>query len=146
LLAVPDPLLIVSAQPIFGVISPTMFIIVIIALLAVPLLFFAFGKRKIRKVEAWNGALPLGEDEFYTVPAYSFTLEYILRSVFRMKETKQGYLAEVKSKDIAEYLYEYISDIVEKLSDKVGKIVMNGKISLYILYIFIIFLLTFFFL
>jgi hydrogenase-4 component B len=146
LLAVPDPLLIVSAQPIFGVISPTMFIMVIIVLLAVPLLFYAFGKRKIRKVDAWNGALPLGEDEYYTVPAYSFTLEYILRSVFRMKESKQGYIAEVKSKDVAEFLYEFISDIVEKLSDLTGRIVMNGKISLYILYIFIIFLLTFFFL
>ncbi|MFZ0456485.1 MAG: proton-conducting transporter membrane subunit [Ignavibacteriaceae bacterium] len=146
LLAVPDPLLIVSAQPIFGVISPTMFIMVILVLLAIPLLFYAFGKRKIRKVDAWNGALPLGEDEYYTVPAYSFTLEYILRSVFRSKEIKEGYLAEVRTRDIAEYLYEFISNIIEKLSVGVGKIIMNGKISIYILYIFIIFLLTFFFL
>lgn len=146
LLAVPDPLLIVSAQPIFGVISPTMFIMVIIVLLIIPLSFYVFGKRKIRKVDAWNGALPLGEDEYYTVPAYSFTLEYILRSIYRTKENKKGYLAEVKNKDIAEYLYEYITDKIGKISDAVGRIIMNGKISLYILYIFIIFLLTFFFL
>jgi formate hydrogenlyase subunit 3/multisubunit Na+/H+ antiporter MnhD subunit len=146
LLAVPDPLLIVSAKPIFGVLSPTMFILVVIVLMIIPLLFYFFGRRKIRKVDAWNGALPLGEDEYYTVPAYSFTIEYILRSIFRTKEIKQGYLAEVKTKDIAEYLYEFLSNIVERISNSVGKIIMNGKISLYILYIFIIFLLTFFFL
>ncbi len=146
LLAVPDPLLIVSAEPIFGVLSPTMFILVILVLIIIPLLFYFLGKRKIRKVDAWNGALPLGEDEYYTVPAYSFTLEYILRSIYRTKESKQGYLAEVKIKDIAEYLYEFLSDIVEKISNIVGKVIMNGKISLYILYIFLIFLLTFFFL
>jgi|YelNatPaOPRAMG01_1025707.scaffolds.fasta_scaffold00153_51 formate hydrogenlyase subunit 3/multisubunit Na+/H+ antiporter MnhD subunit len=145
LLAVPDPLLIVSAQPIFGVLSPTMLTAVILVLIIIPILFFAFGKKKVRKVDAWNGALPLSEDEYYSVPAYSFTLEYILRSVFLMKENKEGYIAEVQNKDVAEYLYEFIGKFVDKLSLLVGRIIMNGRISLYILYIFIIFLLAFLF-
>ena len=145
LLAVPDPLLIVSAQPIFGVLSPTMLTVVVLVLIIIPVLFFVFGKKKVRKVDAWNGALPLAEDEYYTVPAYSFTLEYILRSVFRMKEKKEGYIAEVQNKDVAEYLYEFIGSTVNKISSAVGRIIMNGRISLYILYIFIIFLLVFLF-
>jgi hydrogenase-4 component B len=143
LLAVPDPFLIISARPIFGVISPTMFTCVVLGLLIIPLSFYFFGKRKIRKVDAWNGALPLTEDEYYTVPAYSFTLEYILRSVYRTKESKQGFIAEVKNKDIAETLYEFIGKIVKVISESIGRIIMNGRISLYILYIFILFLLTF---
>ncbi len=145
LLSVPDPLLIVSAKPIFGVISPTILTLVVLTLLIIPVLFYIFGKKKIRKVDAWNGALPLSEDEYYTVPAYSFTLEYILRSVFLMKEKKEGYIAEVQNKDVAEYLYEFIGNTVDKISGMVGRIIMNGRISLYILYIFIIFILVFFF-
>ncbi len=145
LLAVPDPLLIISARPVFGVISPTMFTIVILFLIVIPIMFFLFGKKKIRKVEAWNGALPLGEDEYYSVPAYSFTLEYILRSIYRTKETKEGYIAEVRNKDIAEFLYEYLGKTVNKISNFVGRVIMNGRISLYILYIFILFLLVFLF-
>ncbi|MHB1687170.1 MAG: proton-conducting transporter transmembrane domain-containing protein [Ignavibacteriaceae bacterium] len=145
LLSVPDPLLIVSAQPIFGVISPTILTLVVLVLLIIPVLFYIFGKKKIRTVDAWNGALPLSEDEYYTVPAYSFTLEYILRSVFLMKEKKEGYIAEVQNKDVAEYLYEFIGNTVDKISGMVGRIIMNGRISLYILYIFIIFILVFFF-
>ncbi len=145
LLSVPDPLLIVSAQPIFGVISPTILTLVVLTLLIIPVLFYIFGKKKIRKVDAWNGALPLSEDEYYTVPAYSFILEYILRSVYLMKEKKEGYIAEVQNKDVAEYLYEFIGNTVDKISGMVGRIIMNGRISLYILYIFIIFILVFFF-
>ncbi len=145
LLAVPDPLLIVSAQPIFGVLSPTMLTVVIIFLIIIPLLFFVFGKKKVRKVDAWNGALPLSEEEYYTVPAYSFTLEYILRSVFRMKEKREGYITEVQNKDIAEYIYEFIGKTIDKISTAIGRIIMNGRISLYILYIFILFLLVFLF-
>ena len=145
LLSVPDPLLIVSAQPIFGVISPTILTLVVLTLLIIPVLFYIFGKKKIRKVDAWNGALSLSEDEYYTVPAYSFILEYILRSVYLMKEKKEGYIAEVQNKDVAEYLYEFIGNTVDKISGMVGRIIMNGRISLYILYIFIIFILVFFF-
>jgi hydrogenase-4 component B len=145
LLSVPDPLLIVSAQPIFGVLSPTILTLVILALLVISISFFILGKKKVKKVDAWNGALPLSEDEYYTVPAYSFTLEYIFRSLYLMKEKKEGYIAEVQNKDIAEYLYEFIGNTIDKLSSLVGRVIMNGRISIYILYIFMIFILVFFF-
>ncbi|MHB1687427.1 MAG: hypothetical protein ACYCVH_08635 [Ignavibacteriaceae bacterium] len=45
----------------------------------------------------------MSEDEYYSVPAYSFILEYILRSVYLTKEKKEGYIAEVQNKDVAEY-------------------------------------------
>ena len=141
LLAVPDPLLILSSNPIFGVVSPTMFIVVVGVLFVVP--YVIYHRRSSRKVQAWNGGLALTEDEYFTVPAYSFILEFVLRKLYLTKEVRAGYTAEVTNKDLAEYLYEFLNKLVRKLSYFVGKAIMNGKISLYILYIIIVFVLAF---
>lgn len=143
LLAVPDPLLILSSNPIFGVVSPTMFLIVVAFLFVIPYLLYHRSARKSRKVQAWNGGLTLTEDEYFTVPAHSFILEYVLRKLYLTREIRTGYTAEVSSKDLAEYLYEILNKFVRKLSYVVGRTVMNGKISLYILYIVIVFVLAF---
>lgn len=143
LLAVPYPLLILSSNPIFGVVSPTMFIVVVGFLFIVPYVLYHRSAKEARKVQAWNGGLALTEDEYFTVPAYSFILEYVLRKVYLTRETRKGYTAEVTNKDLAEYLYETLNEFVRKLSYLVGRTVMNGKISLYILYIVIVFVLAF---
>ncbi len=143
LLAVPDPLLILSSNPIFGVVSPTMFVVVVGFLFIVPYLIYHRSAKKARRVQAWNGGQTLTEDEYFTVPAYSFILEYILRKVYRTKEKRMGYTVEVSNKDLAEYLYEVLDKFVRRLSYLVGRTIMNGKISLYILYIIIVFVLAF---
>lgn len=143
LLAVPDPLLIVSSNPIFGVVSPTMFVVVVGFLFIVPYLLYHRTGKSSRKVQAWNGGLTLTEDEYFTVPAYSFILEFVLRKLYLTKEVRTGFTAEVTNKDAAEYLYEYLNKFARKLSYFVGRTVMNGRISLYILYIVIVFVLAF---
>ncbi|MCL4539788.1 MAG: NADH/ubiquinone/plastoquinone (complex I) [Bacteroidetes bacterium] len=143
LLAVPEPLLILSSNPIFGVVSPTMFLVVVGFLFVIPYLLYHRSAKKSRKVQAWNGGLALTEDEYFTVPAYSFILEYVLRKLYLTREMRTGYTAEVTNKDAAEYIYEYLNKFVRKLSYFVGRTVMNGKISLYVLYIVIVFVLAF---
>jgi hydrogenase-4 component B len=143
LLAVPDPMLIISSNPIFGVVSPTMFIVVVGFLFIVPFLLYHRSAKRSRKVQAWNGGLTLTEDEYFTVPAYSFILEFVLRKLYLTKEIRTGYTAEVTNKDVAEYLFEFLNKLTSKLSYFVGRTIMNGKISLYILYIVIVFVLAF---
>ncbi len=143
ILVVPYPLLILSSNPIFGVVSPTMFFVVVGFLFIIPYLLYHTSERKSRKVQAWNGGLALTEDEYFTVPAYSFILEYVLRKLYLTREVRTGYTAEVTSKDAAEYIYDYLDRFVRRLSLFTSKIIMNGKISLYILYILIVFIIAF---
>ncbi len=141
-LGVPNPLLIASSNPIFGVVSPTMFFVVV-GVILIPLVIIFLTRRTHRKVESWNGGMSLTEDEYFTVPAYSFVLEYVLRKVYRTKELRNGYSAGVVNKDIAEYIYEYADKGVRSTSRFVGRNIMSGKISWYVLYIVIVFILAF---
>lgn len=143
LLAVPDPFLILSSNPIFGVVSPTMFLVVVAILFIIPYLQYHRSERHTRKVQAWNGGLSLTEDEYFTVPAYSYILQYELRKIYMMKEQRRGYIAEVTNTYIAEAVYEKINAAIGKLSYVAGRIIMNGKIPLYLLYIIIVFILAF---
>ena len=120
-----------------------MFLVVVGFLFVIPYLLYHRSAKGSRKVQAWNGGLALTEDEYFTVPAYSFILEYVLRKLYLTREVRTGYTAEVTNKDAAEYIYEYLNKFVRKLSYFVGRTVMNGKISLYILYIVIVFVLAF---
>jgi hydrogenase-4 component B len=143
LLAVPDPFLILSSNPIFGVLSPTMFIIVVGFLFVVPYFLYHRSAKRARRVQAWNGGLPLTEDEYFTVPAYSFILEFVLRKLYLTKETRSGYTANVTSRDLAEYIYEVLDKFVRQSSRFFGRIIMNGRISFYVLWIIIVFVLAF---
>ncbi len=144
LLGVPKPFLVVSSKPIFGVVSPTFLSVVIGVLLTFPLTFYLSKKSKVRRVNAWNGGKVLEENEYYTVPAYSFTLEYILRKVYSTKEVKKGKERFVLVKDITGLLYSGIIKATVSISKSVSLTLMNGKVSYYILYTIIIFALIFF--
>jgi hydrogenase-4 component B len=144
LLGVPKPFLIVSSHPIFGVVSPT-FLAVVMGVLAIfPLIFYLSKMKKVKKVDAWNGGEVLKEGEYFSAPAYSFTLEYILRKVYATKETKEGNKRYVRVKDVVYEMYDGIVRGAKATSFSLSKTLMNGHIYSYILYILFVFILIFF--
>ncbi len=143
-LGVPKPFLIMSGKPIFGVISPTFLFIVIGVLFLAPFSIYAMTKRKVRKVNSFNGALPLKEEEYFTAHAFSYILEHILEKVYRTKEKIIGgnYIIEVS--DILTYPYGFFKRLSLYFGKLTARVLMNGKIYWYIIYILAIFLLCFF--
>jgi hydrogenase-4 component B len=144
LLGVVKPFLIVSSKPIFGVVSPTFLTIVAGLLFIFPLIFYLYRKPKVRKVNAFNGGEVLKEDEYYTVGAYSFTLEFILRKIYSTKGIKKGNERFVLVKDNTNIMYSKLVKSIYAISKAVSRVLMNGRIPYYILYTVIIFVLIFF--
>ncbi len=144
LLGVPKPFLIVSSHPIFGVVSPTFLAIVVSVLGVFPFAFYLAKRKKVKRVEAWNGGLVLRENEYFTVPAYSFTLEYILRKVYAGKEVKQGNERYVIVRDVIYSVYDGIKKAVTSISYALSRSLMNGHVYSYVSYIAVIFVLIFF--
>jgi hypothetical protein len=101
-------------------------------------------KGKVRKVKSFNGALPLKENEYFTASAYSYILEHILEKIYRTKEiiSKNKFIIEVT--DVLTFPYYFFKRISINTGYLVAKILMNGKIYWYIIYIFVVFLLCFF--
>ncbi len=143
LLAIPAPLVLASAQPLFGVISPTFIGIIMIVLLIIPVLIFMKNKKKVRKVESWNGGIKLEEAEFFTAPAYSQILEHILRGFYHTRERKSKTRGSIRVEDILIWPSEAITRMVRRTGEKLSLILMNGKISAYVAYILILFITVF---
>ncbi len=143
-LGVPKPFLIMSGNPIFGVIAPTFLFIVIGVLSLFPLSIYFLTKNRVRKVNSFNGAMPLEEEEYFTAPAYSYILEHILAKFYRTKEVINNNIYSIEVTDILVYPYNFFRKLFINLGYFTGKILMNGKIYWYIIYILIIFLLCFF--
>jgi formate hydrogenlyase subunit 3/multisubunit Na+/H+ antiporter MnhD subunit len=143
LLAIPAPLVLASAQPVFGVISPTFIGIIMIVLLIIPVLLFMKNKKKVRKVESWNGGIKLEEAEFFTAPAYSQILEHILRGFYRTREKKSKTHGSISVEDILIWPSEAITRMVRKAGERLSLILMNGKISAYVAYILVLFITVF---
>lgn len=144
LFGVPKPFLIVSSHPIFGVVSPTFLAIVIGILFLFPLVFYLTKSNKVKRVSAWNGGITLKEEEYFTAPAYSFTLEYIMRKVYSMKEIKHGNRRYVSVKDITTSFYIGLKRAVTIVSKFLSLTLMNGHVYSYVLYTMIMFVLLFF--
>ncbi len=144
LLGVLNPYLVVSSHPIFGVVSPTFLTIVVLVLAIFPFSFYFYRRSNVRKVNAWNGGEILKENEYFTVAAYSFILEYILRKVYATKEVKKDSKRFVSLKDVTDRLYDGITIGVRAISKAVSVVLMNGHIYYYILYTMIMFVLIFF--
>jgi len=144
LFGVPKPFLIVSSHPVFGVVSPTFLTIVIGTLFLFPLAFYLQKLRKVKRVSAWNGGIALKEKEYFTAPAYSFTLEYIMRKVYSMKEIKVGNKRYVSVKDVTTLFYSGLKRATEIVAKFLSLTLMNGHIYSYVLYTMIMFILLFF--
>ncbi len=144
LLGVPKPYLIVSSHPIFGVVSPTFLAVVLGVLGIFPLIFYLAKSKKVKRVDAWNGGEVLREGEYFSAPAYSFTLEYILRKVYATKEVKKENKRYVRVKDIINDMYTGIVTGARTTSLALSRTLMNGHIYSYILYIVAVFVIIFF--
>ena len=144
LLGVPKPFLIVSSHPIFGVVSPTFLAIVACVLGIFPAIFYLLKKKRVRRVDAWNGAIALKEGEYFSAPAYSFTLEYILRKVYATKEIKNRNKRYVSVKDVIYNMYYGLNRAVKSISNVLSTTLMNGHIYSYVLYTMIVFIFVFF--
>jgi hypothetical protein len=142
-LGVPKGWLIASAKPVFGVISPAFFVIVIAGLFFIPFMVYLGKRKNTKKVTSWNGGLALKEEEYFTANAFSFIIEYILRFVYMTKEIKTSKRAFVVISDVFESFYAFIVRIVEKAGYRISRFIMNGKVYFYVLYILVMFLLIF---
>ncbi len=144
LLGVPKPFLIVSSHPIFGVVSPTFLAVVVGVLGIFPLIFYLLNAKKVKRVEAWNGGITLKDGEYFTVPAYSFTLEYILGKVYARKEYKSENERYVTVRDVVYSLYDGLKKATDAVSRALSKFLMNGHVYSYVAYIAVVFVLIFF--
>ena len=143
LLGVPAPLVLASGNPVFGVISPTFIGIIMLVLMIIPSFIFIKGKKKVRKVDSWNGGIRIAEGEFFSAPAYSQILEHILRKFYRTCEKRAKTHASIVIEDVLIEPSETVARVIRKLGEKVASVLMNGKISAYITYILILFITVF---
>jgi formate hydrogenlyase subunit 3/multisubunit Na+/H+ antiporter MnhD subunit len=143
LLGIPAPLVLASGQPVFGVISPTFIGIVMFFLLAIPFFLFRSRRRKVRKVNSWNGGIPLREEEYFSAQAYSQILEHILRRVYRTREISSETHRRLEVEDVLTGPMQFLTRLVQKIGEGEALVIMNGKISAYVTYILVLFVLTF---
>ena len=142
-LSVPQGFLLASAKPVFGVIAPLFYAIVISVFFIFCLLIYLKKRHTTKKVTSWNGGLELKENEYFTTSGYSYTIEYILRWIYKTKETLHNKKALVTTKDVAESPYILATDAVKQLSFYISRYIMNGNTHQYIAYIVIMFILSF---
>ncbi|NOY07399.1 MAG: NADH/ubiquinone/plastoquinone (complex I) [Spirochaetes bacterium] len=142
LLAVFKPMLLISGNPPFGVISPAFFMIIILVLLLFPLLVYFSRHRNTRRVNSWNGGIPLTEDEYFTSSAYSGILKIILNKFYGTKETK-GREKKIVIVDKVRYFYSWLNKFVLGTGYLLSKVLMNGKVYAYVSYIIVMFVLVF---
>ncbi len=142
-LGVPKGWLIASAKPVFGVISPAFFVIVILGLFVIPFVIYLSKRKGTKKVTSWNGGLILKEEEYFTANAFSFVIEYILRFIYMTKEVKTSKRAFVVIGDVFEFLYELLVNGIEKAGYNISRFIMNGKVYFYVLYILVMFMVIF---
>ncbi len=143
LLGIPSPLVLASGKPAFGVISPTFIGIIMLVLLIIPVLIFMKNKKKVRKVDSWNGGIKLEESEFFSAPAYSQILEHILSGFYRTRETRSKTRSRIEVEDLLIRPTEALTRLVRKIGERVALILMNGKISAYVAYILVLFITVF---
>jgi formate hydrogenlyase subunit 3/multisubunit Na+/H+ antiporter MnhD subunit len=139
LLGVFKPALIVSSKPVFGVLSPFMFTVVF-GFLFIVVLLLKFSNKNTKTTMPWVGGLALKDNELYNTRGYSFIVEYVLRGVYRTKEKKTC----VESYDISNSIYDFLERLFKKLSSTVSKIIMNGHLYYYVIYIMAIFIIALF--
>jgi hydrogenase-4 component B len=150
LLGVPANFVILSGKP-FGGFSPTFTAIFMLGLLVVPFLISrARGKWNIRRTSGWfGGGLPPKGDEdsvprvLYNSFGYSAPIKIMMKFLFRTKEnvvrvdsSPDRYLVEVEVLDIFKKIYLVLfGKWFLSLSELVGRKLMPGRLSNYIVYI-----------
>jgi formate hydrogenlyase subunit 3/multisubunit Na+/H+ antiporter MnhD subunit len=141
LLAVPNPLLIVSSRPIFGVLSPTLFGILIF-IFFITLWKLKSKEKDVKRVKPWVGGLEVLPAESFRIGAYSFIIESLLKPLNQTREIRENNTAYVYSADIIENFYSFITMLFNKTSSFFSKTIMNSSIHWYIAYIISTFIIT----
>jgi formate hydrogenlyase subunit 3/multisubunit Na+/H+ antiporter MnhD subunit len=141
LLAVPNPLLIVSSRPIFGVLSPTLFGIIIF-IFFITLWKLKSKEKDVKRVKPWVGGLEVLPAESFKIGAYSFIVESLLKPLNQTREIRENDTAYVYSADIIENFYSFITKLSNKISSLFSKTIMNSSIHWYITYIISAFIIT----
>ena len=157
LLGVPAYFVILSGKP-FGGFSPTFTAIFMVCLLIVPFLISRIGtKWRVRHADGWfSGAeQPTDPSEIYNSFGYSTPIRIMLNFVFRTKETivqigthivrpvilsPEEYFVELEVLDVFKQFYDGLSKFALFLSSNTARIVMPGRLGLYILYIMVAFI------
>ena len=137
LLGVPAPLLLVSGDPLFGVLSPTMFGLVILILCLVPLAVWRGRSGTKRGVSPWYGGQEIREEEFYSEPAFSQILLHQFRRLYGARESADEGRAQLRHRDRFVAPLERLSEMVQSAGSALSRVFMNGKVHYYVLYIFI---------
>jgi len=135
LLGVPKPLLLVSGSPIFGVVSPTMFALVMLVLCGIPLLLWARRRSRMRSVRAWSGGLPIAANEQFSSDAFAQILKFVMRGLFRTRELSEGARRTLVSRDVVETVYAKADNVATRIGGALGRIYMNGRVGWYVAYI-----------
>uniref|UniRef100_A0A7V3RF61 NADH/ubiquinone/plastoquinone (Complex I) n=1 Tax=Mesoaciditoga lauensis TaxID=1495039 RepID=A0A7V3RF61_9BACT len=143
LFGVPSPFLMISSIPIFGVVSPTFFAIVASVLFLFPLAFYLARRHGVRRVNSWNGGLPLEKNEYFSAPAYSAILEIVLKKIYITREKHLNGEAHIEVVDIVNVFYDALKKSVLKVESVLSSTLMNGNINAYVAYIFAIFVVIF---
>lgn len=144
LLAVPAPLLLASNEPLFGVISPPFIAIIMVVLFIIPFWILIRNRKSVRKVNAWNGGTRIEEENYFSAQAYSQILEHILRNFYRTKELRSTTRRSLEVEDILVRPTLALTRFVHKIGEGESFLIMNGKISVYVTYILVLFILVFF--
>lgn len=139
LLGVPSPLLLQSGDPLFGVVSPTMFAVVIVVLAAVPLLIWSFRRGRVRTVEPWYGGMSLEEQEFFTEPAFSQILLHMLRRIYGTEESSSPGTKQLHIRDRFARPLRSAASTVRSIGGFLSRTYMNGHVYYYVGYILVAF-------
>lgn len=142
LFGVPYPFLMISSVPIFGVVSPAFFAIVTSCLFLFPFAFY-LARRKVRRVNSWNGGLPIEEGEYFSAPAYSAILEIVLKKIYITKERYSAEESHIEIVDVISVFYDALKSTILKTENVLSNTLMNGNINAYVAYIFVMFALIF---
>lgn len=142
LFGVPSPFLMISSVPIFGVVSPMFFAIVTSVLFLFPLAFY-LTKNKVRRVNSWNGGLPIEEGEYFTAQAYSSIIEIVFKKIYITKEKRSADEAHIEFVDVISVFYDALKSTILKIENVLSNTLMNGNINAYVAYIFAVLVLIF---
>ncbi|HTZ61790.1 MAG TPA: proton-conducting transporter membrane subunit [Thermoplasmata archaeon] len=153
LLSVPNGWSIVSGSP-FGILSPAVIPLAILAGIAVGLGYYALGPRAPpRRVRPWMAGSPAGRDgETYTSFGYSTGIRLMMSSILATREvrarvggvvqaeiaTPVAYNVELEVLDLFKVFYDGLVRFGEVFSAALKQAVMPGRLGQYLAYVLIV--------
>ena len=150
-------LIVVPTSPDFSSIAPTYIFISMAVVIAVVALLLRLGGPKPRQTRpVWAGAIPHWEPSMqYTATGFTNPLRFIFGTVYRSTRHIEGdyeqapfFARTVRYRHtfiepVEEYIYGPVVRIAQRVSQRLG-IFQSGNVSLYLLYLFAVFVIALF--